>query len=200
VKRFTIAVVLAVIAVAAWPAAASAQSPADGPQAGGRLGRRGGRGAAPEQAAAPPAAETVTPQQIQTLFDGMVLSRAQVALQLTDQQFAVFIPKLLSYQKLQQRHRQQRQAALAELRRLTGPNAPDGIEDALIAEKAKSLDDLELQALQDQQRAMSDLDSVLGPRQRARFRVFLESMEREKISLLVRAQQGRNAGPPPQVK
>jgi hypothetical protein len=191
VKRFLTAVVLAAIALAALPTSSIAQSPADGSQAGGRLSRRaGGRGAAPEQ---PPSPETVTPQQIQTLFDGMVLSRAQTALQLSDQQFAVFIPKLLNYQKLEQRHRQQRLAAVAELRRITGPNAPEGTEDALIAEKAKALDDLELQALQDKQRAMTDLDSVLGLRQRARFRIFLENMEREKILLLVRAQQGRNA-------
>ena len=148
VKSFTMALVVAFAAVVV-PAYSAAQSPADGSQPGTRLDwRTGGRGAAPE---------TVTPQQIQTLFDGMVLSRAQVALQLTDQQFAVFIPKLLNYQKLQQRHRQQRQGALAELRRLAGPNAPEGTEDAFIAEKAKALDDLEVQAVQDQQRAMADL-------------------------------------------
>jgi hypothetical protein len=54
--------------------------------------------------------------------------------------------------------------------------------------------------VQEEQRALADLDSVLAPRQRARFRIFLENMEREKVALLVRAQQGRGPQLPPPAK
>jgi len=193
VRALSIAALIAVLA----PVSIGGQgSPADEPplvtRQGGRSGGRGG--------AAGDAAQTITPQQIQMLFDGMVLSRAQGALQLNDQQFAVFIPKLLTFQKGQQRHRQQRQARLAELRRLVASSPADGTDDASMSEKTKAIDDLEVQAAQEQQRTLADLDAVLTPRQRARFRVFLENMEREKIVLLVRAQQGRAAQPPPAAK
>src|SRR5205823_665704 len=93
-------------------------------------------------AGAPPAADVITAGQIQQLFDGLTLSRAQGALAMADQQYIVFVPKLMKYQRLQQMHRNDRQRAIAELRSLAAPNAPQETEDGVIADKTKALDDL----------------------------------------------------------
>ena len=51
--------------------------------------------------------------------------------------------------------------------------------------------DLQAQRFQDEQRVLAEVDQVLTVRQRARFLLFLEQMEREKVNLIVRAQGGR---------
>jgi hypothetical protein len=71
-----------------------------------------------------------------------------------------------------------------------GPKAPQGVDEASIAAATKAVDDLEAQMQQDEQRALGALDGVLTTRQWARFRLFLENMEREKVNLLVQAKAG----------
>jgi len=182
-------------------AAAAAQSLPDPPQTpqgavapptGGRQGQRN-----PARAGMPPGVGAGAGNaQIQQLLDAFVISKAQGQLQLSNEQFNVFLPKLLTLQNLQREHRNQRNKKLADIRALIGPNAPQEVEDSAIGAATKALDDLEAQMQQDEQRALAAIDTVLTPRQRARFRMFQEQMERQKIDLLVQARGGAPLPPP----
>lgn len=121
------------------------------------------------------------------MLDAFVVSKAQNALQLSNEQFIVFLPKLLALQNLQRQHRNQRNKLLADIRGWIGPKAPAEVDDATIGAASKALDDLEAQMYQDEQRALAAIDGVLTVRQRAHFRIFQEMMERQKIDLLVQA-------------
>jgi Spy/CpxP family protein refolding chaperone len=189
------ALILGLLAAAASAAAQTAQAtPVVAPgsaQSPAPLSTPGGPGRTAQQAPANP----VTNVQVQVLFDAYVVSQSQRALQLSNQQFEVFLPKLLVLQQAQRQHRNQRNKALAELRALVGPKAPPGVDEASIAAATKALDDLEAQMQQDEQRALGALDAVLTTRQRAHFRLFLENMEREKVNLLIQA-KGREVPTP----
>jgi hypothetical protein len=186
------------LAAAAVPAAAQtppapppvAQS---APRVPAPLSPPGGTGRAAPQAHA----NAVTNVQVQVLFDEYVISQSQRALQLSNQQFKVFLPKLIALQQVQRQHRLQRNKALADLHALVGPKAPQGVDEASIAAATKVLDDLEAQMQQDEQRAFGALDAVLDTRQRAHFRLFLENMERQKVNMLVQAKASGVPAPTP---
>jgi Spy/CpxP family protein refolding chaperone len=172
---------------------AAAQTPPATPPVAQELSPRGGAGPAAQQTQG----NAVTNGQVQQLFDEYVISQSQRALQLSNQQFEVFLPRLIALQNVQRQHRNQRNKALANLRALVSPKAPQGVDEASIAAANKALDDLEAQMQQDEQRALGALDAVLTTRQRAHFRLFLENMEREKVNLLVQAKGGGAPAPTP---
>src|SRR5579862_3948879 len=199
--RFVGKATLALAAVVALAGVASAQDPpaqpppsnpaSVSPPPAGRQGRAGGpAGRAAQQALA----GAVTPAQVQDLLDAYVYSQAQRAMQMTNAQYNVFLPKLVELQTLEKRHRNQRNKALADLRALVNQKDPAVADDAAIANATKAVDDLEVQMAQDEQHAMAAVDSVLTVRQRAHFRIFLEQMERAKIDFLV---QARASAPAP---
>jgi hypothetical protein len=177
--------------VGIFGAVVAAQSPPDPPQgaaappAGGRQGQRNAA-----RALSPGLGQGASNAEIQQLLDALVVSKAQGGLQLSNEQFNVFLPRLLALQNLQRQHRNQRNKMLGDVRALIGPNAPPEVEDSAIGAATKALDDLEAQMQQDEQRALASIDAALTVRQRARFRLFLETMERQKIDLLVQARAG----------
>jgi hypothetical protein len=64
----------------------------------------------------------------------------------------------------------------------------------VIAERLKALHDEEERGALDMKKSYDALDETLDPRQQARFRVFEERMEQQKLELLMRARQNaRNA-------
>jgi hypothetical protein len=75
------------------------------------------------------------------------------------------------------------------------PDVP--VDETALAAQTKELDDLEVQMFQEEQRALSEIDKVLTVYQRARFRVFEENMERQKLDLLARALKGGGDAMPP---
>ena len=150
-----------------------------------RNGRIGGRGA--NAPAPPPAQSAATLDDVQQMFDAMILVRAQPALQLSEDQYPKFFKAMQALQQLRRRHQMQRQKSLAELRRLTAPQQQEPPDDATMDAKTKALDDLEAQMFQDEQKSRSTIDALLTPHQRARFRVFEENMEREKLRMLAKA-------------
>lgn len=169
------------LAVAAMNGAVvSAQTPPGGI----RNGRLGGRGA---NAPAPPAQSAAALDDVQQMFDAMILVRAQPALQLSDDQYPKFFKAMQSLQQLRRRHQMLRQRSLGELRRLINPQQQEPVDDATIDAKTKALDDLEAQMFQDEQKSRERIDGFLSPHQRARFRVFEENMEREKLRMLAKA-------------
>jgi hypothetical protein len=157
---------LACAGVLSTPAPAAGQ-PA--PQAGERPNR--------------PAA-ALTNAELGTLLDAYAIVQAQSALQLTDDQYGKFVSGLKRLQDTRRRGTQERARLMQELRRLV--NAA-GTDDAAIGERLKALAELEERSAQAIRQEYAALDEVLDLRQRARFRIFEEQLERRKLDLLMRA-------------
>jgi hypothetical protein len=148
-------------------------------------GRAGQRGAPPPEGAAVPG---VSPGEIQQMFDAYVLVQAQDVLQLKDDQYAQFVTRLRALQGVRRRSENQRLMIVNQLRRIL--QAGDGkVDDTMIQERLKSLDDLRTSSLAEIKQAQDSLDEVLDLRQRARFRIFEEEMERRKVELVMRTRQ-----------
>jgi hypothetical protein len=152
--------------------------------------------ASPPQAAAPPGAppavpDTISPAEFNRMFEAYALLQAQNMLRLSDGQYADFIVRLRTLQNARRRHQQARNRLLQDLRRLTNPQNPTSDEtsirltlDALAREDAAAYDEIS--------KALAQVDEVLDLRQRARFRLLEENLERWKLDLVSRIRrQGR---------
>lgn len=150
-------------------------------------GRAAQRGAQPPEGAPAPAAG-VSPGEIQQMFDAYVLVQAQDVLQLKDDQYAQFVTRLRALQGVRRRSENQRLMIINQLRRIL--QATDGrVDETMIQERLKSLDDLRTSSITEIKQAQDSLDEVLDLRQRARFRIFEEEMERRKVELVMRTRQ-----------
>jgi hypothetical protein len=166
---------------------AAPPDPAQAAQPGARQGQ-------PPQGAPP--ALGPTPLEVQQMFDALVLYRAQGALQLTNDQYPVFFRSMQQLQNVRRRHVQERRRLINELNRLTQPLVTT--DEVTLVAKTKALDDLEAQMVLDEQKALEIVDATLTARQRARFRVFEENMENEKLKLLAQVlKPGPNKTPSP---
>jgi hypothetical protein len=137
-------------------------------------------------------ARPIGPGEIQKLFEAYTVLQAQEALQLSEEQYGRFVTRLKVLQDTRRRHQQARNQLLGDLRRLTNPEAgaPD---EALIADRLKAFRDEDERAAGEIRRAYVAVDETLDTRQQARFRLFEERMEQQKLELLMRARQ--NARP-----
>jgi hypothetical protein len=151
-----------------------------------------GRQNRPRAMAPPAAADGVSPAEIQRLFDAYVVMQAQQELQLTDEQYPRFLSRVRALQDIRRRHQNERGRILQELRRITQNNA----DETLIRPRLSALADLEERSAAEARDAMKAVDEVLDLRQQARFRVFEEQMERRKVELVLRAQQGNRRNQP----
>lgn len=166
------AALVVAIALAGTPFAAAAQEPAVAPEG------------------------NMTPAEIQKLFDAYIVVESQRALELSDAQYPQFIAKLRALHDARRRNQQERMQLMQRLQRMTAPRAP-AAENGTIEGVLKSLQELEARNAAEMRKAYDDLDQVLEVRQRARFRVLEEQVERRKIELLMRArQQNRPNGRP----
>jgi hypothetical protein len=129
--------------------------------------------------------------ELQQLFDAWTMSRAQEALQLSEAQYGRFVTRLKALQDVRRRHMQARNKVLANLRRLTNPQT-SGTDEALTA-GIKALRDEDEHAAADIRQAYDGVDETLDPHQQARFRLFEERMEQQKLELLMRARQNARA-------
>lgn len=135
-----------------------------------------------------PAGRPIGAGEIQRLFDAYTMIQAQDALKLSDSQYGRFVTRLKALQDVRRRHQQTRNRILGDLRRLTNP-ASASPEDGVIAERLKAFRDEEERAAGELRRAYDGLDETLDARQQARFRLFEERMEQQKLDLLMRARQ-----------
>jgi hypothetical protein len=179
----TIAVVAGAMTCTSSPVSAQAQ--------------RGQRQSAPTQAPAPvPQPGTGDPSalsaaQIQRWFEAFTVLQAQDALSLSEGQYGRFVTRFKALQDVRRKHQGQRARMLAELRKMTDSDAPS--EDTQIAERLKALkehDDAGARALRS---AYDGVDETLDLRQQARFRIFEERMEQQKLEMLMRARQNARA-------
>jgi len=157
-----------------------------------------GRAAQPQglPSTAPPG---ISPAEVQQMFDAYALVQAQQALKLRDDQYPKFLTRLRLLQAVRRRGENQRLRIVNDLRRLTQPAQPaDGqVDEAMIKDRLKALNDLTASVATEIRQAQNDLDEVLDVRQQARFRVFEEEIERRKVELVVRARQDRRQGKAP---
>lgn len=146
----------------------------------GRLPRRNG----------PLAQEGVSPGEVQRLFDAYVVMQAQQELQLSDEQYPKFLARVKVLQSARQKGLADRARILQDLRRLESALS---LDDGQARLQLKALTDVDARMVNDVRDAMTGIDEVLDTRQRIRFRVFEEQMERRKVDLLMRARQANRA-------
>jgi hypothetical protein len=169
------AIVGVVLAVTVAPAVAQGQPPA-----------------APPQPPDLPAGRPIGAGEIQRMFDAYAMIQAQDALKLSEAQYGRFVTRLKALQDTRRRHQQTRNQILSDLRRLSNPETgtPD---ESLITERLKAFREEEDRAAGDLRKAYESLDEALDARQQARFRLFEERMEQQKLELLLRARQNARA-------
>jgi hypothetical protein len=169
------AVALSMLTPLAVNAAAQAQPPAVSPQG-------------PEL----PAGRPIGAGELQKLFEAYTVLQAQEALQLSEAQYGRFVTRLKLLQDTRRRYQQTRNQVLGDLRRLTNPQngTPD---DAVLSERLKALREIEDRGAGDVRKAYDAVEEALDTRQQARFRLFEERMEQQKLELLMRARQNARA-------
>ena len=141
--------------------------------------------------APPEATEDLKPAEVQRLFDAYVVVQIHDALALSEDQYARLLPKLRLLQQVRRQAQQQRLKLIGELQRLTNPKLEPATEEAVLKERLSTLQELESRSAAELRRAYDAVDEILDTRQRARFRVFEEQIERRKLQLLLRARQNR---------
>jgi Spy/CpxP family protein refolding chaperone len=173
-KMLRLAIVCSVLAAGATLAAQ-----------GGRQGARAGAqaGAQPGEAVG---GATVSPAEIQRMFDSYALMQAQEQLKISDDRFPQFLTRFKALQDVRRRGLQERARIVQDLRRLV--NDPEG-DEGQIKDRLKSLDELEARSDGDVRKAFDAINQILDVRQQAKFRVFEENMERRKLELVTRARQ-----------
>jgi hypothetical protein len=148
-----------------------------------------------QQAPAAPALPDPPPisaPQIQRWFEAFTVLQAQEALQLSEAQYGRFVTRLKALQETRRRLQQARNKILADMRRITNPQTTTPDESQL-GDLLRALRDVDDRGAADLKKAYEAVDETLDVRQQARFRVFEERMEQQKLELLMRARQ--NARP-----
>lgn len=130
--------------------------------------------------------------EVQQIVDGWEIATAEKTLELNDQQYVPFIQQLRKLQNGRRQQFMQRQRMLMSLRQTINQQPP--ADDAAIDARVKQFDDQERKLQQEMQTLHAAIDAVLTPRQRARFRVLQEQMERRKLEVLARAMRAGGAG------
>jgi hypothetical protein len=161
----------------------------------------GSAAAQPQQPQQPPSAAQMPPlpdpasisaAQIQRWFEAFTVLQAQEALQLSEAQYGRFVTHLKALQESKRRRQQTRNKILADMRRLTDPETGNQ-DEAQLTELLRALREGEDRGAAELKRAYDAVDETLDLRQRARFRVFEERMEQQKLELLMRARQNARA-------
>jgi hypothetical protein len=174
-RTFLSAAVLTVSAIlTAAPAAAQQQPPA------------------PAQRPALPDPANISAAEIQRWFEAYTVLRAQEALELSEAQYGRFVSRLKSLQETRRRQQQARNRLLADIRRILNPQTGSQ-DEAQLTDLMRALRELDDRGAADVKRAYDAVDEALDVRQRARFRLFEDRMEQQKLELLMRARQNARA-------
>ena len=142
-----------------------------------------------------PGGGQISPADVQAMFDAMALNEAEKFLALTTEQFPVFVQKLRRLQDARVVQARKRGRLTNELRRLVNP-MPQGnrVDEIAIAAKLKELDQTEAESMAMSKKAFDELEQGLSPRQRARFRLLEENLERKKVEFLSKVRQPGGPG------
>jgi hypothetical protein len=118
--------------------------------------------------------------------------QAKEKLQLSDTQYGTFVTRLNVLQQTRRRHLVAHQQILNELRKLTNPQTGSN-DEAAITERLKAMRQEDDAAAADLRKAYDAVDETLDIRQQARFRIFEDQMEQQKLELLMHARQDARA-------
>jgi hypothetical protein len=146
---------------------------------------------APAPSPAPPE-PAVSAGQIQRWFEAFTVLQAQEALNLSEAQYGRFVTRLKGLQDARRKHQVARNQIMGELRRLTNPQTGSN-DEASLTERLKALRDEDDRTAADLKKAYEGVDETLDTRQQARFRIFEERMEQQKLELLMRTRQNARA-------
>ena len=147
-------------------------------------------GAPPMPPGGPEAA--ISAGQIQRWFEAFTVLQAQEALQLSEAQYGRFVTRLKALQDTRRKHQLVRNQIMGDLRRLTNPQNGTNDEPSM-TERLKALRDEDDRAAVDFRKAYEGVDETLDIRQQARFRIFEERMEQQKLELLMKTRQNARA-------
>ena len=150
-----------------------------------------GQGTPPQGMQGPPEAP-FNAGQIQRWFEAFTVLQAQEALNLSEAQYGRFVTRLKALQDVRRRHQIARNQIMAELRRLTNPQNGSN-DEASLTDRLRSLREEDDRAAADVKRAYEGVDEALDIRQQARFRIFEERMEQQKLELLMKTRQNARA-------
>ena len=181
-----------IVGIAIGGAMACAASPASAQPQRGQRPPISTQAPAPEPQPGTGDPSALSAAQIQRWFDAFTVLQAQDALSLTEGQYGRFVTRFKALQDVRRKHQQQRARMLAELRKMTDPDGAVA-DDARITERLNALkahDDLAARAMRS---AYDGVDETLDLRQQARFRIFEERMEQQKLEMLMRARQNARA-------
>jgi hypothetical protein len=147
---------------------------------------------APEASVPAPPQTAISAGQIQRWFEAFTVLQAQEALNLSEAQYGRFVTRLKALQDSRRKHQVARNQIMGDLRKLTNPQTGSNDEASLV-ERLKTLRDEDDRAAADLKRAYDGVDETLDTRQQARFRIFEERMEQQKLELLMRTRQNARA-------
>jgi Spy/CpxP family protein refolding chaperone len=136
---------------------------------------------------------TVSPGELQRMFDAYALMQAQEQLKIDDEHYAQFLTRFKALQDVRRGALQERFRTIAELRRLS--NDPQS-DERQIKDRLKALQEIDARSQADIRKAYDAVDQILDVRQQAKFRVFEETMERRKLELVSRARQANRPKKP----
>jgi Spy/CpxP family protein refolding chaperone len=145
------------------------------------------------QAAAGQDLPGISPAEVQQMFDSAALIQAQQRLNIRDEQFPQFLRRFKTLQDIRRMGLNERMRRVNQLQRLLMPSV--AFDESAVNEQLKALKDLDARLAADVAKAYESIDEVLDARQRAQFRVFEETMERQKIELVTRARQANRPKP-----
>ena len=180
-------VALAMAGACLTPGVARAQDPQT--QGAARTGPRGGQRAGGAGAATP-----ADQLQVQRLLDAWALVQAKEQLQLTDDQYPRFVARLTKLHDTRRRIAMERRRLMGELRMLL--NQTPVAKDDVLTTKIRALDEITKRGADEAQQATLEIDGVLTPWQRGRYRMFEELVERRKIEMLRSISAGRGGTAP----
>jgi hypothetical protein len=176
---------------------ASGQPPP--PQTGAQNPPRG-QGAARQQRPGlrqglPPVGPNMNMLEVQKWLDTWALIEAEKHLQLSEEQYPDFVARLTRLHTARRRLQAARRRTLAEIAPLVQGAGPH--DEQTIGARLKALDDLARSGQEEIAKAYADIDALLTPTQRGRFRLFEEQIERRKVDLLMKIRPRGGVAPAP---
>jgi hypothetical protein len=133
----------------------------------------------------------LTNAELIDMLDTYAIVQAQKALELGDAQYGQFVTRLKRLHQVRRQNTRIRNQILQDLRQLTRSPTTD---DQTLRARMKALDEHDARAAAELRRAYDAMDEVLDARQQARFRLFEERLERQKLDLLMRARNRAASG------
>src|SRR5450631_3809557 len=114
----------------------------------------------------PQGERTVTPAEIQRMFDAYALLQAQDQLKIADEQYSQFLTRFKALQDVRRTGLQQRTRMIQDLRRALDAGQ---LDEQSIKERLKALDELETRSAAEVKKAADAIDQMLDVRQQAKF-------------------------------